>query len=58
MAIEIVTEDSTTHQKDELENNAKTLIIKALAEYDAEPWEIDLINNIIKTMKQQQHLSV
>ena len=53
MAIEIVTEDSTTHQKDELENNAKTLIIKALAEYDAEPWEIDLINNIIKTMKQQ-----
>ena len=54
MSIEIVTEDSTTYQKDELEKNAKKLIIDALEEYDAEPWDMGLIVNIIKTLKHQQ----
>jgi len=39
--------------KDELEKNAKKLIIDALEEYDAEPWDMGLIVNIIKTLKHQ-----
>lgn len=52
MAIEIVTESSTTYEKEELEKNAVALLTKVLEEYDPEPWEATLLSNIIQTIGQ------
>lgn len=50
MAIEIVTEADSTHDKDLLEMNANNVIINALSEYDADYHETDLVDNILKTI--------
>lgn len=57
MAIEIVTESEVTWDKETLENNAREFLIRLLEDSDVqefiEPWDEDLAENIITTLKKQ-----
>ena len=55
MAIEIVTWDDTCISKQDLETNAKRLILRLIEEaqdeFNLEVWEIALAHNIKETLK-------
>lgn len=55
MTIEIVTWDDTCINKQDLENNAKRLILRLIEEaqdnFNLEAWEIALAHNIKETLK-------
>lgn len=55
MAIEIVTWDETCINKQNLETNAKCLILRLIEEaqenFNLEAWEISLAENIKETLK-------
>lgn len=51
--MEIVTASDKTYPKEVLEPRAMQLILTALREYHAEPWETGLLQNIEQTIREQ-----